>query len=174
MNHAAENHPAMSLNRTAFMATVHCLTGCAIGEVLGLIIGTALDWENLATIVLAVALAFVFGYSLTMLPLVRSGISFKHSLRIALAADSASILIMEIIDNTVMLAIPGAMAAGLSQSLFWLSMIGSLLLAGVAAFPVNRWLISRERGHAVAHKYHRVPANEERAHQNHRTNRAEH
>ena len=146
--------PATSLNSLAFTATVHCLTGCAIGEVLGMVIGTALSWGNAATIALAVALAFIFGYALTMLPLLRSGLAFGAAVRLALAADTASITIMEIVDNAIMLVIPGAMHAGLGSPLFWGSLAAALVIAGVAAFPVNRWLIARGRGHAVVHQHH--------------------
>ncbi|MBF9197794.1 DUF4396 domain-containing protein [Microvirga terrestris] len=142
------------LNRTALSATVHCLTGCAIGEILGLVIGTALSWGTAQTIVLAVALAFLFGYGLTMLPLLRGGLPFRTALGLALAADTASILVMEIVDNLIMLVIPGAMAAGLADLLFWGSLAVSLLIAGTFAFPLNRWLISRGRGHAVVHSFH--------------------
>jgi Domain of unknown function (DUF4396) len=161
MNHAHHGHgpqhsaaPAASLTRTAISATVHCLTGCAIGEILGMVIGTALGWGNGATIALAIALAFAFGYALTMLPLLRSGMRLRPALRVALAADTASILIMEIVDNALMLAIPGAMSAGLASPLFWGSLAVSLAVAGVAAVPVNRWLIARGRGHALVHAHH--------------------
>ena len=143
-----------SLNRTAFSATAHCLTGCAIGEVLGMVIGTALGWGDAATIVLAVALAFLFGYALTMLPLVRSGLALATVLPLALASDTLSITIMEIVDNAIMLVIPGAMEAGLASPLFWGSLAFALAVAFVAAFPVNRYLIARGRGHAVVHQYH--------------------
>ncbi len=143
-----------SLNRLAFSATVHCLTGCAIGEVLGMVIGTALGWGDFATIALAVVLAFFFGYSLTMVPLLRSGLALATVLPLAFAADTLSITIMEIVDNLVMLVIPGAMESGLDSILFWGSLAFALAVAGVAAFPANRWLISRGRGHAVVHQYH--------------------
>jgi Domain of unknown function (DUF4396) len=143
-----------SLNRLAFSATAHCLTGCAIGEVLGLVIGTILGWGNVATIALAVVLAFFFGYSLTMLPLLRSGLALSTVLPIAFAADTLSITIMEIVDNLVMVVIPGAMEAGLTSLLFWGSLAFALAVAFVAAFPVNRWLIARGKGHAVVHEYH--------------------
>jgi hypothetical protein len=143
-----------SLNRTALSATLHCLTGCAIGEVLGMVIGTALGWGNVATIALAVVLAFFFGYSLTMLPLLRSGLALATVLPLAFAADTLSITIMEIVDNLIMLLIPGAMEAGLGSVLFWGSLAFSLVVAFVAAFPVNRYLIARGRGHAVVHEYH--------------------
>jgi hypothetical protein len=148
------HHGEQSLNRLAFSATVHCLTGCAIGEVLGMVIGTALDWGNGATIALSIALAFLFGYSLTMLPLLRGGVALSAAIPVALAADTISITIMEIVDNAIILVIPGAMEAGVTDVLFWGSLAGSLLVAGVAAFPANRYLISRGRGHAVVHAYH--------------------
>ena len=141
-----------SLNRLSFSATLHCLTGCAIGEVLGMVIGTALGWGNVATIALAVVLAFFFGYSLTMLPLLRSGLALGVAIPLALAADTLSIAVMEIVDNAVMLVVPGAMEAGLASPLFWGSL--AFALAVVAAFPVNRYLIARGRGHAVVHEHH--------------------
>ncbi|MDQ3237344.1 MAG: DUF4396 domain-containing protein [Actinomycetota bacterium] len=143
-----------SLNRTAFSATVHCLTGCAIGEVLGLVIGTALGWSNFATIVLAVVLAFFFGYSLTMVPLLRSGIALAAALPLAFAADTLSITVMEIVDNLVMVVVPGAMEAGPLSLLFWGALAFALAVAFVAAFPVNRYLIARSKGHAVVHEHH--------------------
>ena len=144
-------HP--HLNHTAWSATLHCLTGCAIGEVLGMVIGTALGWGNAATIALAVVLAFFFGYALTLRPLL-TVMSFAAAMRLALAADTASITVMEIVDNTIMLVIPGAMDAGLASVLFWASLAVSLAIAAVAAFPVNRWLIARGRGHTVVHAHH--------------------
>jgi hypothetical protein len=150
----AGHHEELSLNRVAFSATVHCLTGCAIGEVLGMIIGTALGWGDFQTIALAVVLAFFFGYSLTMLPLLRSGLALGAAIPVALAADTISITIMEIVDNAIMLLIPGAMEAGLDNFRFWASLAVALLVAGAAAYPVNRWLIRRGRGHAVVHEYH--------------------
>ncbi|MFL6008215.1 MAG: DUF4396 domain-containing protein [Rubrobacteraceae bacterium] len=143
-----------SLNRLAFSATAHCLTGCAIGEVLGLAIGTLLGWGNVATIVLAIVLAFFFGYSLTMLPLLRAGLSLATALPLAFASDTLSITIMETVDNLIVVLIPGAMDAGLSSALFWGSLAFALAVAFVAAFPVNRWLIARGKGHAVVHEYH--------------------
>jgi hypothetical protein len=143
-----------SLNALAFSATVHCLTGCAIGEVLGMIIGTALGWSDLQTIALAVALAFLFGYSLTSLPLLRSGMALAAVIPIALASDTISIAIMEIVDNAIMLVIPGAMEAGLGNLKFWGSLAAALLIAGAAAYPVNRWLLARGKGHAVVHQHH--------------------
>jgi hypothetical protein len=155
-----------SLNRLAFSATAHCLTGCAIGEVLGLVIGTILGWGTLATIVLAVVLAFFFGYSLTMLPLLRSGLALATVLPIAFAADTLSITVMEVVDNLIILVIPGAMDAGLGSLLFWGSLAFALAVAFVAAFPVNRWLIARGKGHAVVHQYHHV-GHEHHGHHNH-------
>src|SRR4051794_23639266 len=145
---------ARSLNRVALSATAHCLAGCAIGEVLGMIIGTALGWGNLATIVLAIVLAFVFGYSLTMLPLLRAGLALAAVLPLALASDTVSIAVMELVDNAIILLIPGAMDAGLGDLLFWASLVVALLIAGAVAFPVNRWLIDRGKGHAVLHTHH--------------------
>jgi hypothetical protein len=147
-------HKETSLNRTAFSATLHCLTGCAIGEVLGMVIGTALGWGNVATIALAVVLAFFFGYSLTMIPLLRSGLALSTTLPLAFASDTLSITVMEIVDNAVMLVVPGAMEAGLGSFLFWGSLAFALAVAFVAAYPVNRYLIARGRGHAVVHEYH--------------------
>src|SRR5215207_9301041 len=146
--HAGQDHSAHggSLNRVALSATAHCLTGCAIGEVLGVIIGTALGWGNFETIVLAIALAFVFGYSLTMLPLLRAPL--------ALASDTLSIAVMELVDNAILLVVPGAMEAGLATLLFWASLALALLIAGMAAYPVNRYLIARGKGHAVVHAHH--------------------
>ena len=152
MEHTHASAP--SLNRIAFSATAHCLTGCAIGEVLGMIIGTALGWGNWETVALAVVLAFFFGYSLTMVPLLRSGIAFRAAVPVALASDTVSITIMEIVDNAIVLAIPGAMEAGLDSVRFWGSLAVALVVAGAAAFPVNRWLIARGRGHAVVHALH--------------------
>ncbi len=143
-----------SLNRVAFSATAHCLTGCAIGEVLGMVIGTALGWGNVATIALAVALAFLFGYSLTMLPLLRSGMALAAVLPLAFASDTLSITVMEIVDNLIMVAVPGAMEAGPTSLLFWGSLAFALAVAFVAAFPVNRYLIARGKGHAVVHQHH--------------------
>lgn len=140
--------------RTAANATLHCLTGCAIGEVLGMVIGTALGWSNIQTIVLAIALAFIFGYALTMRAGLKAGLTFSAALGVALAADTVSITIMEIIDNTAMYFIPGAMDAGLANWLFWASLAGALALAFVVSLPVNRWLISKGLGHAKAHHIH--------------------
>lgn len=146
--------PPQSLNRLAASATTHCLTGCAIGEVLGLAIATALDWGNFASVGLAIPLAFFFGYSFTAVPLLRSGLALAAVLPIALAADTFSITVMEIVDNAIVLVIPGAMEAGLGDLLFWSSLAFALAVAWIAAFPVNRWLIARGRGHAVVHGHH--------------------
>jgi hypothetical protein len=151
----AQSHGAQrSLNGLAWSATLHCLTGCAIGEVLGMVIGTALGWGNFETIALAVVLAFFFGYALTIRPLLRDGMGLRHAAHLALAADTASITVMEIVDNLIMVAIPGAMDAPLDSLLFWGSLAIALAVAAVAAFPVNRWLIARGRGHAVVHAHH--------------------
>jgi hypothetical protein len=152
MNHA--NHASVSTNRLAVRATTHCLIGCGIGEVLGMVIGTALGWEALPTIALAVALAFLFGYSLTLWPLLSSGMALRAALGLALAADTISISVMEIVDNGVLLLVPGAMEAHLDNPLFWGSLAFALAVAWVVAFPVNRWLIARGRGHAVVHDGH--------------------
>ena len=142
------------LNRLAFSATSHCLTGCAIGEVLGLIISNALGWGNVASIALAVVLAFLFGYSLTMVPLLRADVALASAIPLAFASDTLSITVMEIVDNLIILIIPGAMEAGPLDLLFWGSLAVALAVAFVAAFPVNRYLIARGRGHAVVHQYH--------------------
>jgi Domain of unknown function (DUF4396) len=151
---AAHRHAQPSLNRLAASATTHCLTGCAIGEVLGLVIGTAFGWGNVATIVLAIVLAFFFGYLLTSIPLLRSGLGLREIVPIALAADTISIAIMETVDNAVILVIPGAMEAGLDSALFWGSLAFALAVAWVFAYPVNRYMIARGRGHAVVHEHH--------------------
>lgn len=152
--HADRPAAPVSLNHIAFIATVHCLAGCAIGEVAGMAIGTALGWGNLETIALAVALAFLSGFALTVMPLLRNGYSARAAIRLALAADTASITIMEIVDNALMLVIPGAMDASPISLYFWGSLAFSLAVAGAAAYPVNRWLIARGRGHALAHSHH--------------------
>ena len=151
MDHGASGP---SLNRTAFRATTHCLTGCAIGEILGLVIATALGWHDLPSILLAIVLAFVFGYGLTIQPLVRGGLSLRAALGLAFAGDTVSITVMEATDSAVVIAVPGAMAAGLTDPLFWGSLILSLAIAFVIAFPVNWWLIARGLGHAVVHAHH--------------------
>jgi len=143
-----------SLSRLAFQATTHCLTGCAIGEVLGMVIATAFGWGNFAAIVLSVILAFFFGYGLTMRPLIASGMGLGRASRLALSADTVSITVMEITDNAILLVIPAAMDAQLNEPLFWGSLVLSLAIAGVVAFPVNRWMIGRGQGHAVVHGAH--------------------
>jgi uncharacterized cupredoxin-like copper-binding protein len=155
-HHGADDAaPAMGggINAMAASATLHCLTGCAIGEILGLIIGTALGLSNVATIALAIGLAFLFGYALSTLPLLRAGLGFFGALGIVLAADTLSIATMELVDNAVMAAIPGAMEAGLSNPVFWLAMMLALTTAFIAAYPVNRYLLSRGKGHALTHHY---------------------
>jgi hypothetical protein len=153
---AHAHHPDAdpALTRTAISATLHCLTGCAIGEVAGLALATAFGWSNGVSIVLSIALAFVFGYSLTTLPLVRSGITLRGALPLAFASDTLSITTMEIMDSLIVLVIPGAMAAGLRDPLFWGSLALALFVAFWVAVPVNRWLIARGRGHAVVHAHH--------------------
>jgi Domain of unknown function (DUF4396) len=154
MHRRGHHGPAPSLNLLAFSATVHCLTGCAIGEVLGMVIGTALGLSNAVTIALAVVLAFIFGYAFTVVPLLRAQIAWPTALRLAFASDTASITVMEIVDNVIMLIIPGAMDAGLTEWLFWGTLAFALVMAGLAAYPVNRWLIGRGLGHAVVHAHH--------------------
>lgn len=144
-----------ALTRTAVSATLHCLTGCAIGEVLGMVVGNALDLHGSVTIIISVGLAFLFGYGLSMLPLLRHGFHFQQAMKVAFAADTASITTMEFADNIFMLAVPGAMTAGLTSGLFWASLAVSLVVAFFVALPVNRWLISCGKGHAIAHKYHK-------------------
>jgi hypothetical protein len=149
-----EHHAMEASWAVALSATLHCLTGCAIGEVLGMIIGTALGWSEGATIALAIGLAFFFGYSLTSLPLLRAGMALGAVIPIALATDTVSIAIMEFVDNAILLLIPGAMEAGLTDAGFYAALTAALLIAGAAALPVNRWLIARGKGHAVIHRYH--------------------
>ena len=143
-----------STTRTAVQATLHCLTGCAIGEILGMVIATALGLGDVASIALAVALAFFFGYALTLRPLLRAGLGPRRSVRLAFASDTLSIATMEVVDNAFIVAVPGAMAAGLADGLFWWSLLLSLAIAFVVTVPVNRWLILRGRGHAVLHELH--------------------
>ena len=156
MQHAGHthDHTAHSLNALALAATVHCLTGCAIGEVLGMVLGTAFGWTNGATLVVSILLAFVFGYALTSLPLFRSGMSLRQVAPLAFASDTLSITTMEIVDTLIIIAIPGALDAGLTDPLFWGSLAVALGLAGVAAYPVNKWLIGRGKGHAAMHGHH--------------------
>jgi len=143
-----------SLNRSAFQATVHCLTGCAIGEVLGMVVATALGWGNTASIVLSIVLAFCFGYALTVRSVLRADVDLRRALGLAFASDTVSITVMEIVDNAFILVVPGAIAAGLATGLFWWSLAASLAIAFVVALPVNYWLIGRGRGHAVVHELH--------------------
>jgi hypothetical protein len=140
------------LDLVALNATLHCLTGCAIGEILGMVIGTALGFSDWGTVALAVALAFFFGYTLTSLPLLRAGLAIGAVIPIALASDTLSIAVMEIVDNAIVLTVPGAMEAGLGDVLFWGSLSVALVIAGAVAMPVNRWLIARGKGHAVVHE----------------------
>jgi hypothetical protein len=154
--HAHDHHLPTSgsaLTEVAFMATLHCLTGCAIGEIAGMAIGTALDLSNWTTVALAVVLAFAFGYTLTSLPLLRAGMALAAVAPIAVATDTVSIAVMEAVDNLFVVLIPGALDAGLGDLLFWGSLSLGLVIAGVAALPVNRWLIARGKGHAVAHHH---------------------
>ena len=143
-----------ALTRTAISATLHCLTGCAIGEVLGMVLATWWGWGDAASIALAVVLAFFFGYALTMIPVLRAGLTLSAAIGVALTADTLSILVMEIVDNAVLLLVPGAMDAGLSSFLFWGALAFALLVAFVVTVPVNRWMIGRGKGHAAVHQYH--------------------
>jgi hypothetical protein len=153
-DHHQEPASGQALTRLAVSATLHCLTGCAIGEVLGLVLATWWGWSDAPSIALAVALAFVFGYAFTIVPVLRSGLALKAAIGVALAADTLSILTMEIVDNAIILAIPGAMDAGLASPLFWGALAFALAVAFVVTVPVNRALIARGKGHAVAHQYH--------------------
>ena len=158
-HHTHEHHGAHGTGgkvswRTAAQATLHCLTGCAIGEVLGMVIGTALGWGNVPTMILAIALAFFFGYSLTLRGVLKAGVDFRTAFRVALAADTLSIAVMELIDNGVIALWPNAMDAHLSDGLFWGALAVSLAIAFVVTTPVNRWMIGRGKGHAVVHQYH--------------------
>jgi hypothetical protein len=153
MTQPIHSHPPASW-ATAARATLHCLTGCALGEVLGLVIGTALAWHNAPTMAMAIFLAFVFGYSFTMVAVLRAGLNLRAAVKVALAADTVSILIMELVDNGVVLVVPGAMDAELSHWLFWGSLAFAFATAFVVTTPVNRWLIGKGKGHAVVHQYH--------------------
>ncbi len=158
MEHSDHDHPTpgppAATWAMAAQATLHCLTGCAIGEVLGMVIGTWRGLPGLTTVVLSVALAFVFGYALTMRGVLRAGVGLRTALKVALAADTVSIAVMEVLDNAVMLLVPGAMNAGLDSGLFWAALAGSLVTAFVLTTPLNKWLIGRGKGHAVVHRYH--------------------
>jgi hypothetical protein len=147
-------HDGSDLTRTAVRATLHCLTGCAIGEVLGMVIATALGLANLPSILLAIALAFVFGFGLTVVSVRRAGVPLRRALTLAFASDTISIAVMELVDNAFILLVPGALAAGLGDGLFWWSLAASLAVAFVLTVPVNRALIARGRGHAVVHALH--------------------
>jgi Domain of unknown function (DUF4396) len=144
----------VTIDRLAIQATNHCLTGCGIGEVLGMVLATWWGWGDLPSIALAIVLAFFFGYLLTFVLLARSGMPLRAAVGVALAADTVSIAVMEIVDNVVMVAVPGAMDAGLDSGRFWGALAFALAVAFVVALPVNRWLIARGRGHAVAHRHH--------------------
>jgi hypothetical protein len=152
----AHDHPAgrQGLNHMALVATLHCLTGCAIGEVLGMVLATWWGWPDAPSIALAVVLAFFFGYSLTMLGLLRSGLAFAAAIPVALAADTVSIAVMELVDNAILVVYPGAMEAGLGDALFWGALALALAVAFVVTVPVNRWMIARGKGHAAVHSHH--------------------
>lgn len=152
--HAHHTHHAHVSWATAARATLHCLTGCAIGEVLGMIVGTAFAWGNVATMILAIALAFFFGYAFTLRGILSAGVDLRTAVRVALAADTLSIAVMELIDNGVIALWPGAMDAHLSQPLFWIVLAIALAAAFVITTPVNKWMIGRGKGHAVVHQYH--------------------
>ena len=152
--HADHHHANDSLTRAAVQATLHCLTGCAIGEILGMVISTALGFGNALSIVVSVGLAFLFGYGLTLRPVVAAGVAPRRAVGLAFASDTLSISTMELVDNAFILLVPGAMAAGLGESLFWWSLLVSLVIAFVATVPVNRYLIARGKGHAVMHEFH--------------------
>jgi hypothetical protein len=147
-------HAEQNLNGAAVSATAHCLVGCALGEIVGMAIATAFGWPNGVQIVLAIALAFAFGYALTMRPVLRAGVPFSQASRIALASDTISISVMELVDNLFVLVVPGAINAGLGDALFWWSIIAGFAIAFIPATLVNRWLIARGKGHAVVHQYH--------------------
>jgi hypothetical protein len=153
-----------ALTRAAVSATLHCLTGCAIGEILGMVISTALGWHNVASIVLSIVLAFIFGYALTIRPVLASGVGLRRAIGVALAADTVSIAVMELVDNATIVVVPGALDAGVGDVLFWASLIGSLVIAFFVTVPVNRWMISRGKGHAVAHEFHHSARHESHAH----------
>jgi hypothetical protein len=151
---AAHDSGNTSLTRSAVQATVHCLTGCAIGEILGMVLATAFGWGNVTSIVVSVVLAFFFGYSLTVRPVLSAGLPFRRAAKVAIASDTVSITTMEIVDNAFIAVVPGALAAGLEDGLFWWSLLLSLVIAFALTVPVNRWLIARGKGHAVMHELH--------------------
>jgi hypothetical protein len=148
-------HAEEDLNRAAFSATIHCLTGCAIGEILGMVIATAAGWGNLASLAISIVLAFFFGYLLTLWPVLRAGLSLRQATGVALAADTVSIVIMELVDNAFVVVVPGALSAGLGDAKFWWSIVIGFAIAFGPAWAANRWLIARGQGHAVVHEYHR-------------------
>ncbi len=157
MDHAMHHHTGTAPGATwsmAIRATLHCLLGCAVGEILGMVIGTALLWGNVPTMALAIGLAFVFGYSFTLFAVVRAGVSLKAAVKIALAADTVSIAVMELVDNTIIALTPGAMDAHLSEGLFWYALLGGFAVAFLVTTPVNKWMIGRGKGHAVVHAHH--------------------
>ena len=155
MEHEHGAHPVRDSSwQTAISATLHCLTGCAIGEILGMVLATWWGWGNLSSIVLAIVLAFFFGYLLTFTSVRRHGMTPAAAIKVAIAADTVSILVMELIDNAFIVVVPGAMAAGLADLLFWWSLVVSLAIAFAVTVPVNRWMIGRGRGHAVVHSMH--------------------
>ncbi|MER6009208.1 DUF4396 domain-containing protein [Streptomyces bluensis] len=154
-HHSHEGHTSGATTwGTAAKATLHCLTGCAIGEILGMVIGTALAWHNVPTMILAIVLAFVFGYSLTLYAITKAGLPLRAAIGVALAADTVSIAVMELVDNGVILLVPGAMDAHLADALFWWALALAFAIAFLATTPVNKWMIGRGKGHAVVHQYH--------------------
>jgi len=153
-SHQHAQHEPGSLTRSAVQATLHCLAGCAVGEVLGMVLATAFGWGNAASIAISIVLAFLFGYAFTIQPVLRAGVHLRRAVGVALASDTVSISTMEIIDNAFILLVPGALAAGLADGVFWWSLAVGLVIAFVVTVPVNRWLISRGRGHAVMHELH--------------------
>ncbi|MGA5285102.1 DUF4396 domain-containing protein [Streptomyces griseoincarnatus] len=157
MDHAMHHHTGTAPGATwsmAIRATLHCLLGCAVGELLGMVIGTALLWGNVPTMALAIGLAFVFGYSFTLFAVVRAGVSLKAAVKIALAADTVSIAVMELVDNAIIALTPGAMDAHLSEGLFWYALLGGFAVAFLVTTPVNKWMIGQGKGHAVVHAHH--------------------